>query len=204
MLRKIYMADAHCSKQHSRGGLQCHRVKTLAVFWHKVKQQPQHDEFVYCCFDCKAPLSPNTCLWKYFWIRLWRWSILLQHKHWTSTCLLGCAMKWKMSIKNFSIRQWAGCPEERCGFISLSSLSNRHISCSDFRLDCACCFADELWLSRMAYLGELFTCLVCWVPVYKQRPKTRFHVMTKQTQRKRLKSCSCNRRGWKEKLSITF
>lgn len=81
-------------------------------------------------------------------------------------------MKWKMSIPNFSVRKRANYRKGRSRFISLSSLSNRHVFCSDFRLERACCFADELWLSRMAYLGELFTCLVCWMPVCKKRLKT--------------------------------
>lgn len=138
----------------------------------KVKQQPSTTKLCIASLIAKAPLLPNTCLWKWFWMRLWRWSVLLQHKHWTHTCLPGCAMKWKMGIKNSSVQKWASYHEGTCWFISLSSLSNRHIFCSDFHLECACCFADELWLSRMAYLGELFTSPLCWMPVYKKRLKT--------------------------------
>lgn len=133
-------------------------VRSLAVFWQKVKH-PQHGKFSIASFSTKhcSPKIPGS---KYLEVIL-DWAVkvvnLTRHKHWTEACLSGHALKWKMSIKTFPVWKWMSYHGKRCWFIPLSSLSNRHISCSDSRLECACCFADELWLSGKAYLSELFT-----------------------------------------------
>lgn len=48
----------------------------------------------------------------------------------------------------------------RCWFFAWSSFAIDTFSAVIVVLECACCFADDLQLSRMAYLGEFFACLV--------------------------------------------